>query len=72
MKLYYSPGACSLSPHIALHEAGLPFEAQYFHLGLYQTQPVRIHEISPDGQVIRRGPDRSATPALAASLRASA
>jgi glutathione S-transferase len=31
--LYYSPGACSTSPHVALREAGLPFELVRVDLG---------------------------------------
>lgn len=37
MKLYFSPGACSLSPHIVLHEAGLDFSTEKVDLRDKQT-----------------------------------
>jgi glutathione S-transferase len=39
VKLYFSPGACSLSPHIALREAGLSFTLEQVDLKQKKTKP---------------------------------
>ncbi len=52
MKLYLSPGACSLSPHIALREAGLPFEAVKTDLRSHKlSDGSDFYAINPDGYV---------------------
>jgi glutathione S-transferase len=38
MKLFYAPGACSLSPHIVLLEAGLPFTMEKVDLKTKKTE----------------------------------
>ncbi len=53
MKLYFSPGACSLSPHIVLREAELPFELQRVDLQAKKLKPsdADFYAINPKGQV---------------------
>jgi len=52
MKLYYSPGACSLSPHIALREAGLNFDLVKVDLGSKETSDGGDYrKINPKGYV---------------------
>ncbi len=52
MKLYYSPGACSLSPHIALLEAGLPYDLVKVDLRAKKLENGDdFLQINPKGQV---------------------
>ena len=52
MKLYYSPGACSLSPHIVLREAGLPFEPVLASTKTHKLQDgTDYYTINPKGYV---------------------
>jgi glutathione S-transferase len=52
MKLYYSPGACSLSPHIVLHETGLAFEPVLASTKTHKLQDgTDYYTINPKGYV---------------------
>ena len=52
MKLFYSPGACSLSPHILLREAGLSFTPVRVDLKTHKTEDgADFHAISAKGYV---------------------
>ena len=67
MKLYYSPGACSLSPHIALAEAGLTYSLERVDLKTKKTETdADFFAVNPtgyvpvllldDGQTLTEGP----------------
>jgi glutathione S-transferase len=52
MILYFSPGACSLADHIALHEAGLKFDRVKVDLETHRTEDGRdYYTVNPKGYV---------------------
>src|ERR1700737_1281895 len=58
MELYYSPGACSLSPHIALLEAGLPYDLVKVDIRAKKLENGDDYlKVNPKGQVPALGLD---------------
>jgi glutathione S-transferase len=52
MKLYYSPGACSLAPHIALGESGIPYATKIVDLKKHAlADGTDYYTINPKGYV---------------------
>ena len=52
MKLYFSPGACSLSPHIAMREAGMTFDIEKVDLKAKKTASGEDYlSVNPKGYV---------------------
>lgn len=52
MKLYYSPGACSLAPHIVAREAGWPLDLVRVDLASHRlADGSDYHGVNPRGQV---------------------
>ncbi len=52
MKLYYAPGACSLSPHIVLRETGVAFDLERVDIATGRTQNGEEYsKVNPRGYV---------------------
>jgi glutathione S-transferase len=49
--LYFSPGACSLAPHIVLEEIGLPFHLSHASTSDGSTQTPEYLALNPKGRV---------------------
>lgn len=51
MKLYFSPGACSMAPHIVANELGLNVEFVQVNLRTHQVAGNDYYQINPKGSV---------------------
>ena len=69
MKLYYSPAACSLSPHIAAREAGLPLDLVKVNLDTHRTADgADFYAINPKGYVLAGNDSAAAVVTAVAGL----
>ncbi|RJF99294.1 glutathione S-transferase family protein [Noviherbaspirillum saxi] len=69
--LCYSPGSCSLAPHIVLREIGVPFTAKRFAADLRENYSDEYLQINPRGRVpalMIDGFTMTETPAILAYL----
>lgn len=51
LTLYFSPGASSMAPHIALHEVGAAFESRPISLARKQNRLPAYLALNPEGKV---------------------
>lgn len=51
LKLYWSPGACSLAPHVLLEELGAPYELELVSIAEGKTRSSEYLAINPKGRV---------------------
>ena len=73
-KLYYTPGTCALASHIALEDAGAPYEAVRISFKTNQQNSPEYLAINPKGRVAALVTDRgilTETPAMLAFIAQS-
>jgi len=51
LTLYFTSGASSMAPHIALHEVGAPFESRHLSLAKKENRAPAYLAINPEGKV---------------------
>ena len=51
LTLYFTSGASSMAPHIALHEVGAPFESHHISLAKNEHRTPAYLAINPEGKV---------------------
>jgi glutathione S-transferase len=51
LTLYFSPGASSMAPHIALHEIGVAFEARPISLAKREQRTPEYLAVNPEGKI---------------------